>query len=273
MVIISILLNKLVLVGNNAPAHASGTISDGTIPWIWIERLSINEMFKKNLFVAIGKNSEWTNENVPDDAEIHDINDYDVLKNVIALKRVTETNFRLAIRRYNWTSEEIYSEYDDKKDPLAIDGPNAYQHPFYVFDENNIYKCLNNNNGAKSTVRPSTSSTIINTSRSNDGYVWKYMGTIDSDAVFFLTKDYIPVRYKNNNDNSGQWSVQNSAVPGSISTFRILKTKGTFESGTTISIIGGTPEIAAQAYTELNIDKSLQQILVDPEHIGKRIQP
>lgn len=254
--------------GSIAPTHVNGTDSDGGISWIWVEYLSTNQMFKRNLFVAIGKKTAWDNELIPDDAEVHDINDYDVLQNIIALKRVTGNNFRLAIKRYNWESGTVYSQYDDQKDPLAIDGPDSYEHPFFVFTEdNNIYKCINNNNDSLSTSMPTDIGTSMSTLA--DGYVWKYMGSLDADAVYFLTKDFVPVRYKVDDDGSGQWDVQTSAVAKSLSTFRVLKKTGTFPGTMITTISGGTPLVAAQAYaTKNSLDNTLRQILVNPAYIG-----
>lgn len=75
--------------GSIPPTHVNGTASDGGISWIWVEYLSTNQMFKRNIFVAIGKKTQWDNELIPDDAEVHDINDFDVLQNIISLKKVT----------------------------------------------------------------------------------------------------------------------------------------------------------------------------------------
>lgn len=254
--------------GSTAPTHVNGTDSDGGISWIWVEYLSTNQMFKRNLFVAIGKKTQWDDELVPDDAEVHDINDFDVIQNIISLKRVAGNNFRLAIKRYDWASGTVYSQYDDLKDPLAIDGPDSYEHPFYIFTEdNNIYKCINNNNGGASTFMPSDIGTSMNTLA--DGYVWKYMGSLDADAVYFLTKDFVPVRYKVVDDGSGQWNVQAAAAKQSLSTFRVLKKTGTFPGDMVVTVTGGTPLVAAQAYAIKNsIDNTLRQILVNPAFCG-----
>ena len=99
--------------------HVNGTSSDGGINWIWVEYINTSQMFKRNLFVAIGKKTEWADENIPDDASVSDINDYEVIKNTMTLRRVSNNNFRLAIKRHNWTSGTIYSRYDDKKDQIG----------------------------------------------------------------------------------------------------------------------------------------------------------
>jgi hypothetical protein len=63
----------------------------------------------------------------------------------------------------------------------------------------NVYKCLDNNRNAKSTVQPfGKSSDIIYSVQ--DGYVWKYLYSI-SDFKYrsFATLDYIPVDTDQNN--------------------------------------------------------------------------
>lgn len=64
---------------------------------------------------------------------------------------------------------------------------------FYVLtDEYHVYKCLNNNNGGISTVRPS--GTTVTPFVGSDGYIWKYMYTIPiALRNKFLTSDFIPI--------------------------------------------------------------------------------
>lgn len=249
--------------------HVNGSASDGGIDWLWVDNISTTQMFKRNLFVAIGKKTAWLDENNPDDASVSDINDFDVIKNTMTLKRVSNSNFRLAIKRYNWESGIVYSRYDDLKDPLAIDGPNSYDSPFYVItDENNIYKCIDNNNGVASTSMPTDIGTSIFTVA--DGYVWKYMGSLDADSVYFLTKDFVPVKYKIIDDGSNQWDVQQAAVKQSLSTFRVLKKTGSFPGSMIVTVSGGTPTIPATAFaTKNSLDNTLNQILVNPSAIGQ----
>jgi hypothetical protein len=64
---------------------------------------------------------------------------------------------------------------------------------FYVMTEDyNVYKCLDNNNGAKSTVKPlGTAIAPISTS---DGYIWKYMYNVPINLRNkFLSDTQIPV--------------------------------------------------------------------------------
>jgi hypothetical protein len=64
---------------------------------------------------------------------------------------------------------------------------------FYVLTEDyNVYKCLDNNNNARSTAKPlGTSTSPITTS---DGYVWKFMYTVPINLRNkFLSEDQMPV--------------------------------------------------------------------------------
>jgi hypothetical protein len=64
---------------------------------------------------------------------------------------------------------------------------------FYVLTEDyNVYKCLDNNNNARSTSKPLGTSTSPITSA--DGYVWKFMYTVPINLRSkFLSEDQMPV--------------------------------------------------------------------------------
>lgn len=64
---------------------------------------------------------------------------------------------------------------------------------FYVVtDEFNVYKCLDNNNGARSTVKPTTS--VLDPIKLTDGYIWKFMYNIPINLRNkFVTDTHIPV--------------------------------------------------------------------------------
>lgn len=64
---------------------------------------------------------------------------------------------------------------------------------FYVLtDDFNIYKCLDNNNGGQSNVKPTDVS--VDPITTTDGYVWKFMGTVPiSLRNKFLTDTQFPI--------------------------------------------------------------------------------
>lgn len=63
---------------------------------------------------------------------------------------------------------------------------------FVLTANNNVYKCLDNNNSGLSTIQPSSFS--IQPFSTSDGYVWKYMYTVPSAFVNrFLSSTDVPV--------------------------------------------------------------------------------
>jgi hypothetical protein len=141
---------------------------------------------------------------------------YDIWRSMMSLKKFQPSDVSHVALRYNWTTNALYSEYDD----LDI---NLYNKQFYVFtDDRRVYKCIDNNRGANSTVKPTTtdSSNIESTS---DGYRWKYLYTVSSgENLKFVNSTYIPVKTLTANDGSAQWSVQQNASNGAINHIKIL---------------------------------------------------
>jgi len=141
---------------------------------------------------------------------------YDIWRDMMSLKKFQPSDVSHVALRYNWTTNTLYSEYDD----LDI---NLYNKQFYVFtDDRRVYKCIDNNRGANSTVKPTTtdSSNIESTS---DGYRWKYLYTVSSgENLKFVNSTYIPVKTLTANDGSAQWSVQQNASNGAINHIKIL---------------------------------------------------
>lgn len=193
------------------------------------------ECFKKdfdavdqNRYLFIGKISPWTNDTQPPlpldsvDAE------YRAWDDMLALKRITNLTVSNVIPRINWdsTGETVYVPYDSSDinifnhpTPAEVaDGiANSYTPGnFYVVtDEYNVYKCIDNNNGAKSTVKPSGTGTSI--FETLDGYKWKFMYQINSTELLkYFTNDWMPVKVLDADDGSFQWTVQQAAVAGSI---------------------------------------------------------
>lgn len=104
----------------------------------------------------------------------------------IFFKKVESSDVSLAIPRYNWESGTVFTEWDDTIDML---GKNF----FVLADSYRIYKCLDNNRGAPSTIEPK--GTSFDAFKTSDGYIWKYMYTIPpSKRTRFLATDKIPVQ-------------------------------------------------------------------------------
>jgi hypothetical protein len=138
---------------------------------------------------------------------------YEVHRRFIGGKKVTAADACHVTQRYDWVSGTVYSMYRDTDEDM-------YDRAFYVLtDEYNVYKCLYNNKGASSTVKPTGFSTIPFTT--SDGYTWKYMYSVTlGDANKFLTASHMPVRVsvagQTGVESTRQLEVQSEAVNGSI---------------------------------------------------------
>lgn len=105
-------------------------------------------------------------------------------------KKVKDDNVVSMIKRYGWSENNVYDMYRD-------DDPDLADKQFYVVvDETieyNVYKCLYNNNGARSTQKPFGKDTTP-IEFPQDGYIWKYMYSVDQFNIRkFATDGYVPV--------------------------------------------------------------------------------
>ena len=158
------------------------------------------------LYAVLGRNRAYTDEGNPDTPiETDKDKQYQLWRDAVGGRKITAGDVEHVIRRYNWTAGTVYAMYRD------ID-KTMYERSFYVItSENNVYKCINNNKGAASTVEPNGYSAMVFTL--SDGYTWKYMYTVSlGQADKFLTAAYMPVRTLANTDISaegdGQLAIQ-----------------------------------------------------------------
>jgi hypothetical protein len=159
-------------------------------------------------YIFAGKPQPWPNDSQPTPtADSVEQTQLSVYGDLLFGKLVSNTDVFPLIPRYNWTTNTVYEAYDQSDADL-------FSKQFYVMnDQFEVYKCIFNNRGANSTVQPRLASTI-GTFNTSDGYVWKYMYTLDSQAnTKFTSSDYIPV--------ATNTAVSGNAVSGSIDAFRI----------------------------------------------------
>lgn len=140
-------------------------------------------------YVFCGRSYPYANDNnVPDLYDNSENIVYDAYDDMLHGKRLSANDVCLMIKRHNWTSNTVYTRYDDQAN-------NLYDTQFYVVNSNNaVFKCLDNNNGAPSTVEPvvedPTDEIYI---EPGDGYQWKYMYTANAATVVkFATSEYFP---------------------------------------------------------------------------------
>lgn len=212
----------------------------------------------RNHYIFIGRTKPWPNiaktsttetvsELSPPTPKATRAEELEARDHMIALKKVRDVDATLVVRRFNWdaTGNTIYAPYDvDDADlfnhptQAEIAAANASQtgaNPYtagshYVVVDYNIFKCLNNGNGAKSTIKPTRPAQPTQTVYLDDGYVWKYMGRVTNyQTQYFLTNQWLPVKTLTADDGSDQWLIQEDAKNvgvGALASF-LIKNAGT----------------------------------------------
>jgi hypothetical protein len=161
----------------------------------------------KSFYVFIGRPQEWPGLN--DEPLVVDntlASEYEAWYDITAMKRVSQQDVRLGFKRINWTADTIFTEYSHEVDLTDLN--------FYVItNENKVYKCISNNNGAVSTIKPTHITADVQ--KLSDNYRWKYMFTL-SDSLMrkFSVSQYLPI-------DSNETVVAN-ATQGSIEHLKLV---------------------------------------------------
>lgn len=193
-------------------------------------------------YLYIGRSQQWPSSDTAIATPVDTVADKNnVHQNMIALKKVAQSDVSHCITRYNWLSGTTYIAYDDQLSSL---GSSQY---YVITDELNIYKCLQAGAGA-SVVKPTGQTVNAANAVESDGYVWKFMYTLSgTQATKFLTNSFIPVNILPTDDGSLQFDVQTGAQNGSI--HRVLITAGGsgYTSTPTVTITGNGSSATAAA--------------------------
>ena len=239
-------------------------------------------------YVFIGRHEPFTDDNAPDQPTQTVQNAIiDTYAKMIAGKRVTASDVRLMVPRYDWTANTVYDIY-------SHEDPDLPTKQYYVVVNEGInhavFKCLGNNNGNPSTIPPdvyatSPQDTMYETS---DGYQWKFLFNIP-DSVFkkFATTKFIPVvpnanvtanavsgsieyvdvLYNGSSYNShGSGVIQISAVNGDARVFQVEATKSAntdFFKNCAFKITSGTGAGQQRLITEYVVSGSLRNVVID----------
>lgn len=235
------------------PTHGSGIFSVDGVQWLYLGLSVGTTDIASNLYIAIGKPTEWNDGDTPIAAQSNPAQEIQALSDVEVLVRLTNTNTRIGLRKVAWQTGTVYSMFDPSVSS-ALYGSTL--HSLYVMVGVNIYKCLDNNGGVPSTDQPT--GTQLGPVLMSDGYIWKFMGTISTlDATDFGTTLFSPVVQKYTNDGSDQWDVQQAAKDGSISAFTSFVLAGdNFGATPTVNVVGsGTGAGAGVVANESSVDQ------------------
>jgi len=172
---------------------------------------------------------------------------------LLAAKKVTSSDVSYVIPRRNWATGTVYDYYrhdygnritGTTTTQTSDSGASTiWDSTFYVLSSaNHVYKCLDNNSGANSTVEPTgTSTSILST---GDGYKWKYMYSLSAaQQTNFLSTDFMAV--------ATDGTVSSAATDGAINVVKIKTagTGGTDGTHTGITIRGDGTSAAACSVT------------------------
>lgn len=179
---------------------------------------SINEPANNVYYIVASRHTPYVNgdSSVPLPEDTFKENDVAVYEEGVFGKKVTSSDIMQMIPKYIWTSNTVYTPYDDNDADL-------FDKEFYVAVDSGatyyVYKCLDNNRGVASNTSPgtNTSESACNFITTADGYTWKLMYSMP-EATFekFATDDYMPVTTSAN--------VAGNTVSGAIDVIRITNT-------------------------------------------------
>jgi len=207
-------------------------------------------------YLGIGRPQAFTTSTRPDARTVNEGSDsapltpvdsiqeeFYTFDDLLAAKKVVASDISFVIPRRNWTSGTVYDYYrhdygnritGTTTTQTANSGATTlWDSTYYVMSSTyQVFKCLDNNSNATSTVEPSVSDGETSILTTGDGYRWKYMYTLSAaQQTNFLSTDFMAV--------STNSTVSSAATDGAINIVKI-KTAGTgftTSAGSTISAI------------------------------------
>ena len=210
---------------------------------------SVSEDADTKIYCCFGRVSAWDDEDNPDQANTSYVSQNDMWNAMVGGKRVFENDIEHVIARKNWTSGVVYNQYDDRDVDL-------FSRDFYVLTTDyRVYKCLSNNSNTLSTIEP-TSEIVNNTTQTSDGYIWKFMYSLNSEDKYrFTNSEYFPVKELTTDNGSLQWDIQEAAVDGKINSIFIEDSGNYTTDNLTITITGDGS--GANAYATVNVSSNV----------------
>jgi len=215
-------------------------------------------------YVGIGRSEDW---NATDTAPNPFNTDYEerYFRNSLqSVMKVADTSF--VVPRFNWTSNTIYSAYNDKQ----VGYP---QQPYYVINSNNqVFICIqqakNNAGDAQPSVNEPTNSSGL-TFKTPDDYAWKFLYTISAlDASKYMAANFLPVKLQGTLSGSPQatdteqLAIQNAAIAGQIVGYEVVSGGAGYNGTVTLTVNGdgrgahAIPTFTAGVMTLVEIDDS-----------------
>ena len=207
---------------------------------------SFGEAAATNYYMFIGRPQQWSSttgggSDAAPPTPIDNVQDEErQWRDMIAAKRVVQSDVSFVIPRRNWTTGTTYDYYrhDYSSSNTANSGATSlFGSTFIVMtDEYKVYKCMWNDSNTASTTKPTgTGNTEFDP---GDGYLWKYMYTLTSTQIQnFLTTDFMPVVDTLGTVTGASAStVSAAAVDGEIRRITITTAGAGYTNGTYTSV-------------------------------------
>ena len=203
--------------------------------------------------------------------------DYYVYDDLMSAKKITSSNVSAVIPRRNWTTGTTYDYYrhdygdiNTAGSTIAADSgaTSLYDATFYVMNSTfDVYKVIDNNSGAASTVEPSgnKSTSVFST---GDSYKWKYMYTLTaSEQANFMSTDFIHCSTESTDYSTTAGAIEHAKVTaggssGTNGTYTNVDIRGDGSSGKATIVIGSnavtsvTITTAGSGYTYASVKAS-----------------
>jgi len=148
---------------------------------------------------AVGRTLPWADDTAPETPIDSDAYVSEFRRSMMFTQRIDSADICMLAKRTNWVSGTVYDEYDDTYSSVNQSNSGSQSladaNFFVITDEFKVYKCISNNGGVASTIKPTSTGTGVFGSGNPDKYDWKFMLQLSaSDQNKFLDADYIPVR-------------------------------------------------------------------------------
>ena len=195
---------------------------------------------KSSYYYFLGKPEPWSGTDiVPATAEENStLEDTRIRSNALYFKKISPNEVTLVTKRYTWNEGEVFDQWDHTKDMSQL------RFYCYTLDEHGLYKCLDNNGGAPSTVEPTGKSFLP--FRTSDGYLWKYMYTVPNfKRKQFASSNYIPVQRALTDSFYNRGSVEHVGVSSNGSGYTSIEETNIVVSGGTTTGSGAVLEITS----------------------------
>ena len=233
-------------------------------------------------YTFFGKQTNWDISGTPD--SITDIRgeEFDARQEMLGMKKISNTDVSHVIPRVNWTSGQIYGQYNYGNEIYSHGSTDPNVKPYIVMTTSfKVYMCLktgldSNGDPKASTVEPTYIEEIGTEPPGplSDGYIWKYLYTISANDVNkFVTQSFIPVKNitiepAGTDPYYSQYLVYDQAVAGAIHRADVIEHGTGYSSITSVSVKGDGVGCIIDT-TDVVLDAGrVVGINIDPANIG-----